>query len=289
MQKKSCFSRKVTESDAFAELSFEAQALYFQLSLAADASGFVSTPKKVQKGMGASSAALEELAGGDYLVFYESGACAITAWEGGCAEEQKAKEDTFRTERVKAQTRERVKRYRARKKEAARKEKEAVCNAPVTAGNAPVTESNAKAPLPLFSPPSSPLSSFPRTPILFSPYDPPQSTPSPPSSSSSKNLFRARAEEMAVRYWDRKLGKYEKDEIYDLAMWLAEEREGRGAALTEEDAELLEIALKAAAEAARPTLTYLRGVYRHWFRKRILTPNTYWDREVDRDVSLGRI
>ena len=83
MQKKSCFSRKVTESDAFAELSFEAQALYFQLSLAADASGFVSTPKKVQKGMGASSAALEELAGGDYLVFYESGACAITAWEGG--------------------------------------------------------------------------------------------------------------------------------------------------------------------------------------------------------------
>ena len=59
--------------------------------------------------------------------------------------------------------------------------------------------------------------------------------------------------------------------------------------MTEEDVELLEIALKAAAEAARPTLTYLRGVYRHWFRKRILSPNTYWEREVDRDVSLGRI
>ena len=64
MQKRSWFSRKVTGSDAFAELSFEAQALYFQLYFAADESGFVSAPKKVQKGIGASSAALEELAGG---------------------------------------------------------------------------------------------------------------------------------------------------------------------------------------------------------------------------------
>ena len=49
MQKKSWFSRKVTGSDAFAELSFEAQALYFQLYFAADESGFVSAPKKGQK------------------------------------------------------------------------------------------------------------------------------------------------------------------------------------------------------------------------------------------------
>ena len=79
MSKRS-FSEKVTGSDAFAELSFEAQALYFQLSMSADDEGFVSAPKKVQRSIGASIAALDELESSGYLVFFDTGACVIAHW-----------------------------------------------------------------------------------------------------------------------------------------------------------------------------------------------------------------
>ena len=80
MAERRSFSNKVTGSDAFADLSFEAQALYMQLSMAADDDGFVSTPKKVQKSIGASDGAMDELEAEGYIITFDSGVCVISSW-----------------------------------------------------------------------------------------------------------------------------------------------------------------------------------------------------------------
>lgn len=74
------FSRDVLGSDAFAELPFEAQALYVQLSLDADDWGFVTSPKRVQRSMGASKRALDALTSAGFVLAFGSGAVAIAHW-----------------------------------------------------------------------------------------------------------------------------------------------------------------------------------------------------------------
>ena len=94
------FSNNVTGSDAFAELSFEAQALYLQLSMAADDEGFVSAPKKVQRGIGATINALDELEENGYLVFFDTGACVIAHWNLNNHINEKRKKATAHAEEL---------------------------------------------------------------------------------------------------------------------------------------------------------------------------------------------
>ena len=100
MAERRSFSNKITGSDAFAELSFEAQALYFQLSMAADDEGFVSAPKKVQRGIGASINALDELEENGYLVFFDTGACVIAHWNSNNHINEKRKKATAHAEEL---------------------------------------------------------------------------------------------------------------------------------------------------------------------------------------------
>ena len=77
MATKRSFSEKVVGSDAFAELSFEAQALYLQLCMAADDEGFVSSPKRIQSSIGAASDTLSALEEAGFLITFDSGVCVI--------------------------------------------------------------------------------------------------------------------------------------------------------------------------------------------------------------------
>lgn len=294
MATKRSFSEKVTGSDAFAELSFEAQALYLQLSMSADDEGFVSTPKKVQKGMGASAAALIELKDAGYLIFGDDGTCVITHWDQNNEEED---EDVKRRKK----NRERVRRFRERKKEEEESASDDACGEDVTLCNADVTLCNVTCnadvtavtlhsithPSPSSLPLCSPSLPSP-TPLSITPPIIPLITPPPPKSSSS--LFLGRAQEIALRYWGRKLRKYEKEELRALSLELAEEREGTEAGdlcLSGDDIRLLDIAFAISADAGVCNITYLRGIYERWHDHGIYTPLDYFKHEIKRETAHG--
>lgn len=288
---------KITGSDAFAELSFEAQALYMHLTMAADDDGIVASPKKVQKGIGASSEALACLEGAGYIHIGESGACKILHWE-----QINVSDDA--TERVRASNRERVRRYRARRKaeeiadvayaepvviDSEEDEDVMTCNADVTPCNVTVTLHTVTQSPPLSAPPFSPLLSSPHTPLYSTPYNPPHLDPLQNSSSS---VFSARAQEFAIEYWGRKLKKYEKAELRALSLDLAQEREGTEAGelcLSEDDIKLLGIAFSISADAGVCNLTYLRGIFENWHENGIYTAYEYFKSEIHRGTTFGTV
>lgn len=62
MRSKAMVSTEFCSSDAFLDLSFEAQALYIQLNCAADGIGAIDGLKRIMRGCGASQSAFDELA-----------------------------------------------------------------------------------------------------------------------------------------------------------------------------------------------------------------------------------
>lgn len=288
---------KITGSDAFAELSFEAQALYMHLTMAADDDGIVASPKKVQKGIGASSEALECLEGAGYICIGDGGACNILHWE-----QINVSDDA--TERARANNRERVRRYRARRKaeeiaetayaepiviDSEEDEDVTPCNADVTPCNVTVTLHTVTKSSPLSSSPFSPFLSSPHTPLYTNPYNPHHLNPLQNSSSS---VFSARAQEFSLEYWGRKLKKYEKAELRALSLDLAQEREGTEAGelcLSEDDIKLLCIAFSISADAGVCNLTYLRGIFENWHEKGIYTASEYFNSEIKRGTTYGNI
>lgn len=74
------FARDVIGSDGFADMGFEAQALYIHLSMDADDWGFVGSPKRVQRSIGSKPAALAELAEAGFVHMFPSGVLVIMDW-----------------------------------------------------------------------------------------------------------------------------------------------------------------------------------------------------------------
>lgn len=74
MAQKRMFSREITDSDSFLDLSAPAQCLYFHACLAADDEGFISAGKRIARTIGASERELDELTQRGFLIsFPESG------------------------------------------------------------------------------------------------------------------------------------------------------------------------------------------------------------------------
>lgn len=80
MAGKRMFARDVIGSDGFADMGFEAQALYIHLSMDADDWGFVGAPKRVQRSIGSKPAALAELAEAGFVHMFPSGVLVIMDW-----------------------------------------------------------------------------------------------------------------------------------------------------------------------------------------------------------------
>lgn len=295
MENKRYYLNGITGSDAFAELSFEAQALYMHLSMAADDNGIVTSPKKVLKGIGASSEALKALEDSGYIMIGEDNVCKIVHWDNTSAEDDAVA-------RARMNNRERVRRYRARRKEEECANEDIVesetsgtkdadvtpCNADVTPCNVTVTLHTVTRNSPSFLPLSSPSLPSP-TPLSITPPIIPLIS-SPQNSSSS--MFSARAQEFSLEYWGRKLKKYEKAELRALSLDLAEEREGTEAGelcLSDEDIKLLRIAFSISADAGVCNLTYLRGIYERWHDNGIHTASDYFKSEIKRGTSFGII
>lgn len=70
----------VIDSDAFLSLPQTAQNLYFHLNMRADDDGFVDSPKKIMRIVGATDGDMQQLLQKRYLLIFESGVIVIKHW-----------------------------------------------------------------------------------------------------------------------------------------------------------------------------------------------------------------
>lgn len=80
MAERRMFSKNITDSDAFLDLPLTTQALYFHLSMQADDDGFVNSPKKIQRAIGAKPSDLDLLIEKRFVLMFDSGVIAIKHW-----------------------------------------------------------------------------------------------------------------------------------------------------------------------------------------------------------------
>lgn len=81
MAERRMFTKKITNSDAFIDMPLSAQALYFHLNMEADDDGFNSSPRKVQRMIGASDDDLKILFAKKFVIPFESGVVVIKHWK----------------------------------------------------------------------------------------------------------------------------------------------------------------------------------------------------------------
>ena len=80
MAQKRMFNLKIIDTDLFLEMSASARLLYYDLSMRADDDGFVASPKKIQRMIGASDDDLKILIAKQFIIPFETGICVIRHW-----------------------------------------------------------------------------------------------------------------------------------------------------------------------------------------------------------------
>lgn len=81
MANKRMFSMSIVDSDAFLDMPATSQLLYFHLGMRADDDGFVNSPKRIQRMVGASEDDLKLLIAKGFLIVFESGVAVIKHWK----------------------------------------------------------------------------------------------------------------------------------------------------------------------------------------------------------------
>lgn len=74
------FAKTIIDSDAFLDMPMSAQALYFHLAMRADDEGFVNSPKKIQRMVGAGDDDARLLITKNFLIPFDSGVVVIKHW-----------------------------------------------------------------------------------------------------------------------------------------------------------------------------------------------------------------
>ncbi len=80
MAERRMFSKSIIDSDAFLEMPVLAQALYFHLSMRADDDGFINSPKKICRMIGANDDDMNVLLAKKFILSFTSGVIAIKHW-----------------------------------------------------------------------------------------------------------------------------------------------------------------------------------------------------------------
>ena len=80
MASKRMFSMTIIDTDAFLEMPCSTQALYFHLCMRADDDGFVGSPKKITRNVGASEDDLKLLIAKRFVLIFEDGVIVIKHW-----------------------------------------------------------------------------------------------------------------------------------------------------------------------------------------------------------------
>ena len=75
------FSKTIIDSDVFLDMPLSTQALYFHLNMRADDDGFVDSPKRIQKMIGATDDDLKLLIAKSFIITFDSGIVVIRHWK----------------------------------------------------------------------------------------------------------------------------------------------------------------------------------------------------------------
>ena len=81
MANRRMFSKNITESDDFLDLSHSAQTLYFHMAMNADDDGFINSMKKIQRMLGCADSDREELAENGFIIVFDNGVAVISHWK----------------------------------------------------------------------------------------------------------------------------------------------------------------------------------------------------------------
>lgn len=81
MAERRMFAKTIIDSDAFIDMPLSAQALYFHLSMRADDDGFVNSPKRIQRMIGAADDDMKLLVAKSFLIPFENGIVVIKHWK----------------------------------------------------------------------------------------------------------------------------------------------------------------------------------------------------------------
>lgn len=81
MAERRCFSMKIVDSDAFLDMPLSTQSLYFHLGMRADDDGFVNSPKRIARLVGAGEDDLKLLIAKRFILAFENGVIVIKHWK----------------------------------------------------------------------------------------------------------------------------------------------------------------------------------------------------------------
>ena len=81
MAERRMFAKTIIDSDAFLDMPVTARLLYYDLSMRADDDGFVNSPKKIMRMIGASQDDLSILGLRKFIIPFETGVVVIKHWK----------------------------------------------------------------------------------------------------------------------------------------------------------------------------------------------------------------
>lgn len=81
MAERRMFAKTIIDSDAFLDMPMSSQCLYFHLSMRADDDGFINSPKKIQRIIGAADDDLKLLIAKKFIIPFDSGIVVIKHWK----------------------------------------------------------------------------------------------------------------------------------------------------------------------------------------------------------------
>lgn len=80
MAERRMFAKTIIDSDAFLDMPISARLLYYDLAMRADDDGFVNSPKKIMKFVGASLDDMNILIARKFVINFDSGVVVIKHW-----------------------------------------------------------------------------------------------------------------------------------------------------------------------------------------------------------------
>jgi len=99
MAERRMFSKSIIDSDAFIAMPLSAQALYFHLAMRADDDGFVNSPNRIRRDVGAAEDDLSLLIAKRFVLVFDNGVIVIKHWKiHNYIQKDRYKPTTFRKE-----------------------------------------------------------------------------------------------------------------------------------------------------------------------------------------------
>ena len=100
MAERRMFAKQIVESDAFIDMPLSTQALYFHYGMLADDEGFVNSPKKIQRMIGANDDDLKLLITKRFILPFESGIIVLKHWRiNNYIQKDRFKETLYKNEK----------------------------------------------------------------------------------------------------------------------------------------------------------------------------------------------